>query len=354
MTVNKKIGKVDEVARMLPDSIRRLCLALLLCAAAGAAAQAGAEAARRGDLDRTAEQLRARLRREPGSPEANLALAAVYLKMGRASLALEPARRALAAAPDNFLARLTLADALLESRHGAEAQAQFAELARSQPDRPEVWFGLARASLRRAKEAPERAEAGRQTAQTALERLLECPAPPALRLQLAADVLSDAGQYPKAAELLEQAAALEPANGAVWLALGKARWHNVEFERAQSALEKALQLQAGDAEACFLLGDLYARKDRPREALPLLERSLALDPGAEAAHATLAKVYGQLGQPGRQIAQLESIAPARRTAAVWYQLYRACQRAGRAADAQQALAQYKQKQKGNDTHADEP
>lgn len=328
-----------------------LLLAALVCSAAAPQATRGPGGE---DLNLVAERLRARLRHEPDSPQANLALAAVYLKTGQAELAVAPARRALAVEPANFLARLTLADALLEAHHLAEAQQQFVELSQGEPGRPEVWFGLARASLRLAKEAPDLQGANARLASSALAHLMDCPAPPVQRLALAASVLFDAGQYPKAGELLEQAVRLEPGNGSLWLALGKSCWRNVEFDRAERPLQKALQLQAGDAEAYFMLGDLYARRERPRDALPLLKRSLALDPGADVAHATLARVYAQLDEYPKQIEQLQMIPAARRPAAVWYQLYRAYQRAGRVAEAQQALAFYRQNQKGKKLHADEP
>jgi predicted Zn-dependent protease len=344
-------------------------------------------------LDALAVQLEAAVRSNPESVPANLSLAAVYLKLGRPDHALLFATAAAAKEPGNHLAKLTLADALLESGRSAEAFPLFYSLLSRNPTSDmadQVWFGLAKSALdisrqsaRRLQETPsakkfwddlqrihaqgsvasketlgsdraitllrderalpdvelQRALAFEEIGASAVDHLLRNPAT-AERLSLAADAFIWVKDYPKAIEILNRATQLEPANGRLWAMTGKAQWLNVDLSGAAKSLSKAIALKAGDAEINFMMGDLLRRRGNPRESIHYLQASLESNPHSAAAHSSLARAYGQIDDYRSAIHELLAIPEAERTASILYQLYRAYVKTGNSGEAQTALREF--------------
>ncbi len=92
----------------------------------------------------TIDECSALLKRQPDLFPAWLFLGASHLKLGTASLAEGPLRKALAIQPKDPNARIMLADALLAMEHWGEAADQYVIAAQAIPDSPRVWYGLGR------------------------------------------------------------------------------------------------------------------------------------------------------------------------------------------------------------------
>ena len=136
------------------------------------------------------------LRLQPELFPAWLFRGASYLKLGEASSAIEPLRKALTMRPDDVNARLMLADALLAVRNHAEAAAQYVSAARAMPDNPRPWYGL---------QLCYRALAEQLHAQ------LDRTAPASAEfLALTADFETDRGEWARAYRHYRQALALRP------------------------------------------------------------------------------------------------------------------------------------------------
>lgn len=345
-------------------------------------------------LDALAVQLEAAVRSNPESVPANLSLAAVYLKLDQPDHALLFATAAAAKEPGNHVAKLTLADALLESGRSAEAFPVFYSLLvslNSTSDMADqVWFGLAKSALEisrqsacRLQETPsakkfwddlqrihaqgsvasketlgsdrvirllrderhlpevelQRALAFEEIGVSAVDHLLRNPAT-AERLSLAADAFIWVKDYPKAIEILNRAVQLEPADGRLWAMIGKAQWLNIDFSGAAKSLSKAIALKAGDAETNFMMGDLLSRRGNPRESIYYLQASLESNPHSAAAHSSLARAYAQIGNYRSAIHELLAIPEPERTASILYQLYRAYVKTGNSGEAQAALREF--------------
>ena len=115
----------------------------------------------------TIDECNALLKRQPDLFPAWLFLGASHLKLGNASTAEGPLRKALAIRADDPNAHIMLADVLLAQQRWAEAADQYEISARVLPASPRLWYGLNRSyeslaaqSLQRIEDlAPTSAEA---------------------------------------------------------------------------------------------------------------------------------------------------------------------------------------------------
>lgn len=144
----------------------------------------------------TIEECNALLKRQPDLFPAWLFLGASRLKLGDASTAEGPLRKALAIRGDDPNARIMLADALLAQQHWAEAANQYEISARALPDSPRLWYGLNRSYESLAGESLKRIE---EVAPTSAEAFA-----------LSAEFELDQGQLATAFQHFRQALTLQP------------------------------------------------------------------------------------------------------------------------------------------------
>mgnify|MGYP001765383605 CR=1 FL=1 len=90
----------------------------------------------------------------------------------------------------------------------------------------------------------------------------------------------------------------------------------------------------------YLLGDSLLERDGPEAALPELETALKSEPTSPQVRASLGKAYMRSGQAAKAIPLLEAGREADTDGSVHFQLSRALRAAGRAEEAQKALARY--------------
>ena len=88
------------------------------------------------------EQLVRFLEARPDHAPAWLLVGMSYQKLDIPSKAVEPLRRAVMLDPDNSIARLELADALLRSHQPERARSEFSRLISEDRENPKAWLGL--------------------------------------------------------------------------------------------------------------------------------------------------------------------------------------------------------------------
>jgi tetratricopeptide (TPR) repeat protein len=229
----------------------------------------------------------------------------VYTQAEQQDLAEADYRRALEIDPNDTVARLGLAQILLENKNYPEAAEHFEHLWQIQPD-PEVVFGLAR-SWR----LVGRADDSRRLLYDWLEAHPNDGRALGERGQLAADQ----GNNEQAVQLLQRAVGLAPylfdAHYTLYLCLTrlhrdseakqcKARMEQVKTERKQTEdemrrLTQRLQAVGDDPDLRCQIARLFLRYDQ-EEGLRWLLLNVQEHPGHVASHQALADYYDQQGQ----------------------------------------------------------
>lgn len=140
---------------------------------------------------------------------------------------------------------------------------------RLEPDSTQAMFWLG-ASYERSGREPE--------AETVLQGLLDIDPDFAPALNYLGYMWADQGEnLDQALQLVRQAVALEPDNGAYIDSLGWAHFQLGEYEEARGHLERAASLVGDDAVVLEHLGDLYQALGRFEDARLSYQRSLALE-----------------------------------------------------------------------------
>jgi tetratricopeptide (TPR) repeat protein len=115
-------------------------------------------------------------------------------------------------------------------------------------------------------------------AENVLQALLDVDPNHAPALNYLGYMWADRGEnLDRALDLVQQAVALEPENGAYIDSLGWTHFQMGQYDEAQDYLERAARLVGDDATVLEHLGDLYLVLGRPGEARESYLRSLALD-----------------------------------------------------------------------------
>jgi tetratricopeptide (TPR) repeat protein len=260
-----------------------------------------------------AEQL---LRLQPDHPQALVCRGWALEQLQRFEEALNDYRRAVALAPANEWARLSLAEVLLHLGQPAEAAEQFECLLRRRPDNAAFRLGLARCRVR----LGQVTEARRLLDGLLAEALDE---PPVLsergRLAL------QEGQKEEAERLLRQALERAPADRQAADALAqclqatgrsaeaeeyrtRARRIEADQNRLTELAQRIVQAPRAPAERAEA-GVLCLRLGREAQGLHWLRSALHEDPGQPVAHQTLAGYYEDRGQPERAARHRQLAAP---------------------------------------------
>lgn len=181
-----------------------------------------------------------------------------------------------------------------------------------------------------------RARAAGELARAAFARLDQLPPSPEAAL-MKAEVLAAQRHHVDAAVELRRASDSWPRDERLRRALASALHTNRDYAAARSLLEDLVRSEPGDAELVFLLGDTLLQQQEPAAALPLLEKAVAAAPEMLHARAAFARALVASGEAGRAIPHLLAAAPLDQDGSLYYQLSRAYQAAGQAAQAAEAV-----------------
>ncbi len=232
-------------------------------AAAGAVALLAAMTWRQGAMYADPETLwRTTLSRNPGCWMAYNNLAADLLDKGRVDEAAADARLALAAAPDDAEAHLTLGDALLRQGMPRDAFAEYDRALRIQPGSAVAHNNLG-------------------------------------------NVLLQAGRIDEAVDHYRAALRSKPDFAKAHANLGDAYLRGGRVDDAIAEYGVALAEDPLEAEAEANLGTALAQRDRLAEAISHFERALEIDPGFYAAQTNLGNALLQSGRRDEAIAHYE-------------------------------------------------
>jgi tetratricopeptide (TPR) repeat protein len=148
------------------------------------------------------------------------------------------------------------------------------------------------------------------------------------------------GDPAQAAEWFSQAAdRLKDADPALLYTLALARYRSGKPAAARDPLRRALARNDSMAEAHYLLGLVYRDAQQPDEAMASLERAVRLAPSLLAAREELADLYRERGQSADEARELAALASLDRQLGRQIALALAHMRAGRFADAIDAIKQ---------------
>lgn len=127
-------------------------------------------------------------------------------------------------------------------------------------------------------------------------------------IELLADVNSEMGRYPRAAELYTRYLELDNRAARVWYKLAVAQFRNGLTARAIEPLLEAVALDDRLSEAHYLLGMTLRAGERHEEAVQALARAVELNGTFIAAREELADLYADLGRVRDSLEQWEAIA----------------------------------------------
>lgn len=232
------------------------------------------------------------VRRNPS--EWHQARGQAWSRAGRAELAVEEYRRALAADPGNASTHYNLANALMKTGRSEEARKHFEEALRRRPDFGRAAFNLALAL----NEAGDRAGAKERLR----EALALMPELALAHLQLG-NLLLQEGDAAGARSEFEAAVEQERTNEMAWRALAYARKAAGDRGAAMATLRQALQacpdsVVLRNSLAWELATDPATSREGLRESEALAEGCVARDPENAGYHDTWAAVLARQGRFG--------------------------------------------------------
>jgi len=268
---------------------------------------------RRGEYQRQAiDEYKEALKYDPNSAILAVQLAEAYRRSGRIRDAVVEAKQVLATDPDNLAAHRLLGHIYFETlgELGSDSQAQptlrlaveeFEHITRLAPDDSLAWLNLAR--LYRMDNDPRQAEA-------ALKKLLAMEPESEEGLSQLALLYSDQGDFQKAIELLEGAAA-QSSSDKLLSALAYAYEQANDLDSAVETYRRALQ-ENDDPELRRRLADLLLRADRLEEALAEYQALAESEPGDAELQLRLSQIYRhqrRFAEAQAALARAQELAP---------------------------------------------
>lgn len=181
-----------------------------------------------------------------------------------------------------------------------------------------------------------RARAYEALSRNAVAKLAALP-PSAEGWRFQAELARDAGRHAEAVKAWRAAIELTPQPDAgLELELAASLMATRDYDAARAIAEKYLAADPAAPDVNFLMGDLLLNQQQAAEAIPYLEKATAILP----ARASLGRALLLAGRPADAVAHLQAALPLDTDASLHFQLVRALQGAGRAAEAKVALAKY--------------
>ena len=223
----------------------------------------------------------------------------LHHKLGHVAEVDEASRRAVAADPNDAVARVLLATCLWQSGRRDDALEQAEAMVRLQPGEngPRNLAAVMLVALGRPSEAESHYRAA-----------LDLHVTDAVSLRGLGELLVNSGRAAEGFRYLDTAVSLNPDNPAAWIAMGKAHQTHGELGKAEASFRKAVQLHPGGDSISALAGVLI-RGGRYTEAEPLLRSAVEREP--DHTHARV-KLVDLLMQTDRAAEALEQVLAAQR------------------------------------------
>lgn len=169
--------------------------------------------------------------------------------------------------------------------------------------------------------------------------------PPSTELHLIrAEIAQTRGRHTDAVGELRAALALSPGDPSVETALAQSLVLARNFTDALPLLERLVREHPDAAPLQFLHGDALLQSQQLEPAIRGLERAVALDPALVPARAALGRAHVLAGRYDAALPHLLAALAGDEDGSVHYQLGQAYQALGRAAEARQAMAEYRKRQ----------
>ncbi len=232
---------------------------------------------------------------EPQSLEAHLGLGNAYQQMGWDELAITHLQKALAIAPERFLAEdhCRLGDRLKQRGKVDEAIACYEQAIRANPDLVIGWRSLVQIQI----QTNMPLEAILQTyarAEQHSEAIWEARDYNNLGVlwlrQSGLSAINDQGAMPHAISCFQKAITIDPTYADAHCNLGSAFLRQDQVKDAVLAYKEAIDIDPQFAQAYFNLGILFSNTGNIDEAIACLESAIALDPSSIQAREYLSKL----------------------------------------------------------------
>ncbi len=313
------------------------------------------------------------IKKTPDDVEAMARLGRTLASQGRAADARKWLDRAIQLAPSRREIRLALIEQLVQDRQFAGAAAQYEELAKREPNNPDVVRDWGRMLLRDA----SKPEADRKKAAAEVwRRLAPADAKDAVAVAQAADLFRQANLSDEAIDLYKRAIKLAPEATqyreylgeyyhtlkrpedalATWRASAEGPARNARTlgrlgevlagfgyrQEAVGPLTEACKLDPDDFDLRLRLADLKLALDKPLEALPELEKAEKLASAEEQSEAVIERLIRAYQASGTLAARVEALRgemAARPTPAGWTRLARLLEAEQKSADAAKAIGE---------------
>ncbi|HKJ24870.1 MAG TPA: tetratricopeptide repeat protein [Myxococcota bacterium] len=248
-----------------------------------------------GELRGARNELERTLVLEPGSVEAHRRLAMLLLRTGDAEAALEHARDALRANPDDHAVRLVAADALLAAGRPDEAAGEVARI----PDAARNAEALYAQGQLQA--AAGDLEGGRQTLLRALEA-----APHRIEvIEALFEIDQRTGRAADTVDRVDAALAERPNEARLHRLAGRAAMALGADDAAEGALRRAIELDPNDLTSYGVLAQFMAESGREEAIVESYEQAVAANPNVGVLRATLARLHEATGREDEAMAGYE-------------------------------------------------
>lgn len=250
----------------------------------------------KGDFEAAAAQFERLLDGQSDDMLARLRLAEVHLQVGRLASSKTLLEAVIATQPRNAFAYYLLGQIAYEEEAFEAAVARYETVLTLQPAATQVHapLGLAYRNLGNQEQSQyhlaRRGQALVQLNDPLVQELDAFKQSTGATALNQGQRLVDAGQYPEAIVVLEQAIAQDSTNASTFISLGVAQAYTGDQPAAIEAFEQALRLDSTRSTAYYNLGAIAVANGRPALAEERFRAALANDPRHRNAHLELAEL----------------------------------------------------------------
>ena len=317
-----------------------------------------------GDSQAAERGFQAVLRQEPSNVAALSNLGVIYSRTSRADQAIAMYKRALQVSPDDQAILLNLGLVYLKQEDHAKALPLFAKVVEIDPRQMQArqLLAVCRAYLGQLDPAIRDLEAlhaaapqddgvlfllgfaylknhDSDKAKAIFQQMFEAAGPVKAQF-LIGRANYEASMFAEAEESYREVLRLDPQFPGVHLELGRVYICRRQTDDAIRELQLVLKDNPGDGDANYFLGGLLVQEGRFAEGIPYLEHAKTAKLDFWAPYFYLGKAKLQLDKPTEAVAPLQRAAALNPTdeVSVYYQLGKALEACGRAAEARTALA----------------
>jgi tetratricopeptide (TPR) repeat protein len=201
----------------------------------------------KGQFQEAAIQFTNAVKVDPGYADAHFQLGESYLKLQRLDRAFQELSRTVEIRPEDYKARIALANVLIIGRQFPKAKEQTDWLAKNRPNDPATHSTLS-------------------------------------------NLLSAEGNVPNAIAEMQQTVALDPGHWELYLGLGFLEQRNKQPDLAEASFKKVIELNPKAAQPRLVLGNFYAGQKRTGEAEQQFRNAIPVDPKSLAPREALARL----------------------------------------------------------------